>query len=480
MSYSGKTNWVDNDVVVATDMNRIEQGITDVDTSYAAHAINYSLHPVYGGSTTNSGNAYSIATPAITSLTAGMAIAVLINADSTGAATLNWSSRGAKNIVRPNGTAVSNLKSGGLYVLRYNGTSFVMESSDGEADTLDGLHGGDFVRNSFDLYRFVATDGSNSNTGVGYSGTGTVTISASSTTVTGSGTAFTTQLSAGGYIAVEGEIRKIQTIASATSLTVTVAFGLAHSAKGFQYCNSPKLTIQNALDSLPRFLVNSCDFYIARGTYAETVTVTGFAGPGNLTIYGGVSLADSANHVIAPTSGKPMTIGNNATCVAVIGLKFSIPAGTYNRVHVFGSVKVIFIWCTADGNSYTDTNRSGFSVENATVRLYVCAINNVSGSEVYHGAVSASSGGVVCCESLSGSGNNIVLKAAGGTIMKDGNGVPTGTTAESCLNGGMIFGAVTTLPGNTSYTTPQLRNVVLSTSDPSGGSNGDIWIKYQA
>ena len=32
--------------------------------------------------------------------------------------------------------------------------------------------------------------------------------------------------------------------------------------------------------------------------------------------------------------------------------------------------------------------------------------------------------------------------------------------------------------GNTNYTTAQLRNITISTADPSGGSNGDIWIKY--
>lgn len=32
---------------------------------------------------------------------------------------------------------------------------------------------------------------------------------------------------------------------------------------------------------------------------------------------------------------------------------------------------------------------------------------------------------------------------------------------------------------NTSYTTRQLRNVIMSTGNPSGGSNGDIWLKYK-
>lgn len=31
----------------------------------------------------------------------------------------------------------------------------------------------------------------------------------------------------------------------------------------------------------------------------------------------------------------------------------------------------------------------------------------------------------------------------------------------------------------TDYTTAKLRNITLSTENPSGGSNGDIWIKYK-
>lgn len=31
---------------------------------------------------------------------------------------------------------------------------------------------------------------------------------------------------------------------------------------------------------------------------------------------------------------------------------------------------------------------------------------------------------------------------------------------------------------NISYDTKQIRNITLSTLNPSGGSNGDVWIKY--
>lgn len=45
------------------------------------------------------------------------------------------------------------------------------------------------------------------------------------------------------------------------------------------------------------------------------------------------------------------------------------------------------------------------------------------------------------------------------------------------LTGGTMTGALVA-QNNTSYTTKQARNIILSTSDPSGGGTGDVWIKY--
>lgn len=50
-------------------------------------------------------------------------------------------------------------------------------------------------------------------------------------------------------------------------------------------------------------------------------------------------------------------------------------------------------------------------------------------------------------------------------------------TKASNVNTGTLPGIVAA-NNNTSYTTKQIRNIILSTEDPSGGSNGDIWIKY--
>lgn len=43
---------------------------------------------------------------------------------------------------------------------------------------------------------------------------------------------------------------------------------------------------------------------------------------------------------------------------------------------------------------------------------------------------------------------------------------------------GGTFTGVAKAQNNTSYTTAQLRNVFISTANPSGGNNGDIWFKY--
>ena len=46
-------------------------------------------------------------------------------------------------------------------------------------------------------------------------------------------------------------------------------------------------------------------------------------------------------------------------------------------------------------------------------------------------------------------------------------------------SGGTMTGALIAQT-DTNYTTAQMRNVIISTADPSGGNNGDIWLKYEA
>lgn len=46
------------------------------------------------------------------------------------------------------------------------------------------------------------------------------------------------------------------------------------------------------------------------------------------------------------------------------------------------------------------------------------------------------------------------------------------------LSGNQTFTGQKIAQNNTAYTTFQIRNVVISTGDASGGGNGDIWLKY--
>ena len=57
------------------------------------------------------------------------------------------------------------------------------------------------------------------------------------------------------------------------------------------------------------------------------------------------------------------------------------------------------------------------------------------------------------------------------------------TALQSSVNGkvsksGDTMTGALIAQNNTNYSVAQVRNIIISTSDPSGGNNGDIWIKY--
>jgi hypothetical protein len=61
-----------------------------------------------------------------------------------------------------------------------------------------------------------------------------------------------------------------------------------------------------------------------------------------------------------------------------------------------------------------------------------------------------------------------------GTIWIDSDSTPAVLAADTTLQ---ITGG--TLTGDQALTS-RLRNITVSTADPTGGNNGDIWIKYIA
>lgn len=93
---------------------------------------------------TGSANVYAASiTPAPTSYIEGMAVAVKIPVNSTGASTININGLGAKGIKKTNGTDATNLKAGGIYTLRYDGVNFILqgEGASGNATASDLLSG---------------------------------------------------------------------------------------------------------------------------------------------------------------------------------------------------------------------------------------------------------------------------------------------------------------------------------------------------
>lgn len=107
--------------------------IATLEQDFASHQADYVKHPAYAVASGSANNYVVTLNPAPTSYVEGMAIAVKINVDNTGAATINVNGLGAKAIKKPNGNDVSagNLKAGSIYTLRYNGTNFILQGEGG-------------------------------------------------------------------------------------------------------------------------------------------------------------------------------------------------------------------------------------------------------------------------------------------------------------------------------------------------------------
>ena len=119
-----KTNWQGGNVPSSADFNRIEGNSLQNHDDIDVHKADYTLQVPYGGTTAGAANTYTIATPTITTLATGMAVSFMAHQDSTGACTLNWNSKGAKALKKPNG-ANAVIKSGAIYTVRYNGTNCI-------------------------------------------------------------------------------------------------------------------------------------------------------------------------------------------------------------------------------------------------------------------------------------------------------------------------------------------------------------------
>ena len=63
------------------------------------------------------------------------------------------------------------------------------------------------------------------------------------------------------------------------------------------------------------------------------------------------------------------------------------------------------------------------------------------------------------------------------TLQSNISALQSSVNGKVSKSGDTMTGALVA-QNNTNYSVAQVRNIIISTSDPSGGNSGDIWIKY--
>lgn len=109
-----------------------------VKDSMDGHAIDSTAHVYYG--TASGTNAKTLTlSPAPTSLFDGLGASFKNTTQNSGAVTLNVNGRGAKPVVKADGSplASGDLKANSIYTVRYNGTSFILQGEGGDEVQVD-------------------------------------------------------------------------------------------------------------------------------------------------------------------------------------------------------------------------------------------------------------------------------------------------------------------------------------------------------
>lgn len=84
----------------------------------------------------------------------------------------------------------------------------------------------------------------------------------------------------------------------------------------------------------------------------------------------------------------------------------------------------------------------------------------------------------VNADTLQGHAANYFATASGlSAVEQSVSNVQSALSGKLDKAGGTMLGALIA-QSNTNYATAQVRNIIISPNDPSGGNNGDIWIKY--
>ncbi|MGE5631698.1 MAG: phage tail protein [Caulobacteraceae bacterium] len=263
---TGKPNWWDAPT----------KNLEELNTALTTHSADYTLQVPYAGTTTGTANTYAISTPAIAALTAGMAVSLKFNVDSTAASTLDWNGKGAKGIKKSNGTDATNLKATGIYTLRYDGANFILqgEGASGNATASDLLSGKTASTDAGDIVGTMPNNGSlgtiipstvNQNIPAGYTSGGIITGD--------------TNLVAGnikngvGIFGVVGNLQSKQ-YASGTITSTTGTYTFENNVGG--YVNSHSAIVVTGLQFQPKLII--CRYPNGKSVTVYTENILTFDG----------------------------------------------------------------------------------------------------------------------------------------------------------------------------------------------------------
>ena len=190
---------------------------------------------------------------------------------------------------------------------------------------------------------------------------------------------------------------------------------------------------------------------------------------------------EEAQSIAAAASSNATKINNNLNNNTYSFLTYKDNTHTEAQIKALTSAKV--------GDFY-------IASDTGTAWVCVTAINGTASASSWEKAGSSADVSAFVLKTdvvnnLTSTATNVPLSAAQGKALKDNLDVIQESTSENSTNitnltnnkldksGGTLTGALVA-QNNSNYTTKQVRNVILSTSEPtsSDGANGDIWIKY--
>ena len=190
---------------------------------------------------------------------------------------------------------------------------------------------------------------------------------------------------------------------------------------------------------------------------------------------------EEAQSIAAAASSNATKINNNLNNNTYSFLTYKDNTHTEAQIKALTSAKV--------GDFY-------IASDTGTAWVCVTAINGTASASSWEKAGSSADVSAFVLKTdvvnnLTSTATNVPLSAAQGKALKDNLDAIQESTSENSTNitnltnnkldksGGTLTGALVA-QNNSNYTTKQVRNVILSTSEPtsSDGANGDIWIKY--